>query len=585
VFKGRQEAYSPEGEGVRDERDAVQKLLEVWGIFQKLKHNARMPLPWDEQELPKETAFINWRVAALQGLPPNALGPHLELQQHAQSYMENAGLPYDPPQTYAYVDPARAKKIAEEYHKMEHNPGDPNVQKSYQAMINETKAQYDHLVQNGYKFEFYPDQDPYPKGPRQAIEDVRNNKHLYVYPTSAGFGSSDNEYGDHPLLQDSGEQWNGQPVTHNDIFRAVHDTFGHAKEGVGFRHDGEENAWRQHAAMYSDMAKPAMTAETRGQNSWVNFGPHGEWNQQANQEQTVYADQKAGLLPEWVHRDGAHEKHSSQQWKVGDRVWVLAMGKGHSGVITNLLPNNYYEVAWDEHEGSSALPGDNLYSMDAPIGMVPDTLPESFSSEMDRWIPFVVRVSDGYRTVNIAKHQNTFHSELIDEIEPDHQWGDSAWYLGYITPKGEIVARFTSDEIPEDIQKSVQKALTRSSKIAGENWSLKNYGPPEWDGDERFSRPFGYFNNELHVGRRGEFHSELLSDAGFWDDDDEGAIDIDEWNSANFGRYDDEGNVMLFGEPTKEDFDWIREQLRLSPADSDIEEEEDPNPWESGDMY
>jgi hypothetical protein len=52
VFGGRAEAYSEEGKGIEDERDIVQKLLEVWGIFQRLKHFARQPLPWEEQELP-----------------------------------------------------------------------------------------------------------------------------------------------------------------------------------------------------------------------------------------------------------------------------------------------------------------------------------------------------------------------------------------------------------------------------------------------------------------------------------------------------------------------------------------------------
>ena len=46
VFRARGEAYTPGGQGVRDERDAVHKLLEVWGVFQKLKHWARKPLPW-----------------------------------------------------------------------------------------------------------------------------------------------------------------------------------------------------------------------------------------------------------------------------------------------------------------------------------------------------------------------------------------------------------------------------------------------------------------------------------------------------------------------------------------------------------
>jgi hypothetical protein len=59
VFGGRAKAYSPEGKGIEDERDMVQKMLEVWGIFQKLKHYAREALPWEEKEMPnapKKTA-------------------------------------------------------------------------------------------------------------------------------------------------------------------------------------------------------------------------------------------------------------------------------------------------------------------------------------------------------------------------------------------------------------------------------------------------------------------------------------------------------------------------------------------------
>ena len=56
VFGGRAEAYAPGGKGIYDERDIMQKLLEVWGIFQDLKHYSREPLPWDEQELPTAPA-------------------------------------------------------------------------------------------------------------------------------------------------------------------------------------------------------------------------------------------------------------------------------------------------------------------------------------------------------------------------------------------------------------------------------------------------------------------------------------------------------------------------------------------------
>lgn len=59
VFGGRQDAYSETGKGIDDERDILQKQLEVWGIFQRLKHWARQPLPWTEQEMPKETR-VGW---------------------------------------------------------------------------------------------------------------------------------------------------------------------------------------------------------------------------------------------------------------------------------------------------------------------------------------------------------------------------------------------------------------------------------------------------------------------------------------------------------------------------------------------
>jgi len=95
----------------------------------------------------------------------------------------------------------------------------------------------------------------------------------------------------------------GDSMLANDVFRVVHDYFGHIKNGVGFRARGEENAWQSHAAMYSPLARRAMTSETRGQNSWVNFGPEAAFNATASGADTVYADQKTGLLPLWVSEE------------------------------------------------------------------------------------------------------------------------------------------------------------------------------------------------------------------------------------------------------------------------------------------
>lgn len=223
--------------------------------------------------------------------------------------MQGAGLPYRPPTTYAQVDPERARRIAMEYERMAHAPNHPEVRRAYDAMIRETWQQYLAAKAAGLNVDFIPPgvRDPYEPSPRLAIEDIRRNHHMFVFPTRQGFGT-DRAFNpvENPLLAESPERISGQQALMNDIFRIVHDYYGHAKEGVGFRHHGEENAWRMHSAMYSPLARKAMTTETRGQNSWVNFGPHGERNRRAKSADTVFADQKTGLLPQWVVDEGAY---------------------------------------------------------------------------------------------------------------------------------------------------------------------------------------------------------------------------------------------------------------------------------------
>lgn len=235
-------------------------------------------------------------------------GPFAPAREAAARYAERAGLPYNPPVTYAKVDAKRAKLIADAFEAMPHDPADPAVKASYDAMIRETVAQWQAIKETGLVVEFITGDDPY-GNPRNAILDVVENNHLWVYPTSAGFGGTESagvDISGNPLLAVvPGEEISGRPVQANDIFRIVHDYFGHIKEGVGFRAEGEENAWRSHWAMYSPLARQAMTTETRGQNSWVNFGPFTEFNKTASGADTQYAPQKIGLLPAWVVEEGA----------------------------------------------------------------------------------------------------------------------------------------------------------------------------------------------------------------------------------------------------------------------------------------
>lgn len=253
-----------------------------------------------------------FRGATLPGMPSKVdvggkieeFGTDQRLVDIAKDLTEKKGFVYSPQLKYAEVDPERAKKIADAYTKMENNPNSPKVKKAYDAMIEETMQQYEALRKNGYSFSFMPESGDIYGNPRNAINDIVLNKRLSVFPTEQGFGSLVEASQANPLLIKTGEKWNGQDVTANDVFRAVHDVFGHGKYGVGFRAGGEENAFQAHARMYSPEALPAVTSETRGQNSWVNFGPYGEFNRRASPLETIYAEQKTGIMPAWTYIEG-----------------------------------------------------------------------------------------------------------------------------------------------------------------------------------------------------------------------------------------------------------------------------------------
>lgn len=215
----------------------------------------------------------------------------------------------------------RAKKIASAFEQMKHDPNNKTVKKAYQALVNETIAQYADFENAGYVIEINND-EPYANS-KEMIDDLRNNKRIKIFSTESGFGGmpiTDKQRKENPLLADSGlKDVNGNTLLVNDIFRAIHDFYGHAELGNSFGPKGEENAWNVHARMFSPLARRAMTTETRGQNSWVNFSGINDEVQklrdkaaslrdQGNIEESQkvvneiydkfrFADQKIGLLP------------------------------------------------------------------------------------------------------------------------------------------------------------------------------------------------------------------------------------------------------------------------------------------------
>jgi GNAT superfamily N-acetyltransferase len=251
----------------------------------------------------------------LDGAPTvtGATGPAPGLVDVARSYAEAAGIPHRRQAVYAEVDEARARRIADAYEAMKHEPQNPKVKEAYADLIRQTKDQYQALVKAGYEFTFFDQfSDPYKGNPSAAMRDLRANKRMAVYGTYDGYGTegiTGAEIKDNPMLEPTGLTWPDQrgvmhPVVANDLFRAVHDAFGHGLEGASFRARGEENAWQAHVRLFTGPAIAAITSETRGQNSWLNYGPHGERNRTAKLEDTVFSTQKTGLMPEWTWNEG-----------------------------------------------------------------------------------------------------------------------------------------------------------------------------------------------------------------------------------------------------------------------------------------
>jgi hypothetical protein len=255
---------------------------------------------------------------ALAGAPivEGATGPDPSLVSVAERYAEANGIPYERQKTYVQLDEDRAQRIAQAYEDMENAPNDPKVKAAYKDMMSQIRKQYDALIDDGYEFTFFDSAtDPYDGNPWNAMRDLRNNKRMAVYGTYDGFGTegiTTEESKGNILLANTGLKWKDQngvehPVTANDLFRAVHDAFGHGLEGAGFRAQGEENAWQAHARLFTGPALGALTSETRGQNSWLNFGKYGEQNKNAKVEDTIFAPQKIGLMPEWTWEEGLSE--------------------------------------------------------------------------------------------------------------------------------------------------------------------------------------------------------------------------------------------------------------------------------------
>lgn len=266
--------------------------------------------------------------------------PLADAKRIASDYMKKKGLEYKEGEKITSVDTERAKRISEAYMAMPDDYNIPEVKASYDAMIDETIEQYKEIISNGYEVEIN-DTEPY-KNAQEFIDDLRNNKHFKLLSTLSEFGDTpvtEEMANNDPRLQSTEfKDVNGKTLLANDLFRFVHDFFGHAVRGNSLGAIGEENAWDEHSRMYTPLARKAMTSETRGQNSYVNFsgindkafklrdvarklraeGRIEEANKLVNKvyEMMQFAPQKLGLMPdEFSMRDDELKSESKPALK------------------------------------------------------------------------------------------------------------------------------------------------------------------------------------------------------------------------------------------------------------------------------
>ena len=209
------------------------------------------------------------------------------------AYKDKYQIPNNPFQYRKDMTNKSGKKIADLFQSLKHEPNNKLVKAAYEQLVKEVVDQFVFILEHE-KIYFEPYQDkgePY-KNSFEMLLDI-HKYHLYFFKTESGFGEYEiNE--DNIMLRKTGLYTGDYEFLVNDIFRIVHDVFGHAMEGNSFGPIGEDLAWFTHLTMFSPLAAAAITTETRGQNCWVNFGPH----MRDKNDKIISTGQKGWLAPE-----------------------------------------------------------------------------------------------------------------------------------------------------------------------------------------------------------------------------------------------------------------------------------------------
>ena len=202
------------------------------------------------------------------------------------------------------INPDHGAQIADGYDALRHSPNEPETKAAYDALINETRQQYDKLVEGGLKVTKLKQNQIGYTSAEEMHKDIESG-HLSYFPTEHGFGANSEKYQDHPMLTGSGIMAeDGKEITNNDLFRIVHDINGHNLANKSdFSPEGEHSAFLKHREQYSPLAGKALFTETAGQANWGIFNRRSGANNmrlisKGRESEIDFAEQKAGLFPD-----------------------------------------------------------------------------------------------------------------------------------------------------------------------------------------------------------------------------------------------------------------------------------------------
>lgn len=171
------------------------------------------------------------------------------------------------------------------YDEMPHIPNHDTVRGSYGQLERVIRVQYNLLLIEGLDIRFHDGAHDYPSS-AEMFADLERGR-LWTYRTQPGQLADD-----HPM-----QARYAHGLILNDIFRAVHDVYGHFGGRFSFGPRGEEQAWMAHRATMPRGAHLALWCETRGQNTWTNREEH--WHLPLTER--PYATQKAGIVPSFLY--------------------------------------------------------------------------------------------------------------------------------------------------------------------------------------------------------------------------------------------------------------------------------------------